>query len=52
MNVGIQPGVRGGSLRSTGSIIWERAAPVTAAIHAGDWLLKLVLIAVIIGLLH
>ena len=36
----------------TGSIIWERVPPVTAAMHAGDWLLKLLLIAVIIGLLH
>ena len=36
----------------TGSIIWERVPPVTAAMHAGDWLLKLVLLAVIIGLLH
>ena len=36
----------------TGSVIWERVPPVTAAIHAGDWLLKLVLIAVALGLLH
>jgi hypothetical protein len=36
----------------SGSIIWERVAPVTAAIHAGDWLVKLVLLAVIVGLLH
>jgi hypothetical protein len=36
----------------TGSILWERVPPVTAAIHAGDWLIKLLLIAVILGLLH
>jgi Protein of unknown function (DUF1761) len=36
----------------TGSVLWEKAAPVTAGIHAGDWLLKLVLVAVIVGLLH
>jgi hypothetical protein len=36
----------------TGSILWERVAPVTAMIHAGDWLLKVVLFAVVIGLLH
>lgn len=36
----------------TGSLIWERTAAFTAAMHAGDWLLKLVLIAVVVGLLH
>lgn len=36
----------------TGSIIWERVPWQTAAIHAGDWLLKLVLIAVVVGLVH
>lgn len=36
----------------TGSVIWERVPRVTAAIHAGDWLIKLVLLAVAIGLLH
>jgi hypothetical protein len=36
----------------TGSIIWERVAAITAAIHAGDWLLKLLLVAVVVGLLH
>jgi len=36
----------------TGSVIWERVRPVTAAMHAGDWLLKLCLIAVIVGLLR
>ncbi|MEV8376879.1 DUF1761 domain-containing protein [Kribbella sp. NPDC056861] len=36
----------------TGSVIWEKVHPATAALHAGDWLLKLVLIAVAVGLLH
>jgi hypothetical protein len=36
----------------TGSVTWERTPPVTAAIHAGDWLVKLLLIATILGLLH
>jgi hypothetical protein len=36
----------------TGSVAWERVAPVTAAMHAGDWLLKLLLIAAIVGALH
>lgn len=36
----------------TGSIIWERVSWQTAAIHAGDWLLKLVLVAFVIGLVH
>jgi Protein of unknown function (DUF1761) len=36
----------------TGSILWERVPPVTAALHAGDWLIKLLLIAVVVGLLH
>ncbi len=36
----------------TGSVIWEKVHPATAAMHAGDWLIKLLLIAVILGLLH
>jgi len=36
----------------TGSIIWERVPPVTATMHAGDWLLKLLLVAAVLGLLH
>jgi hypothetical protein len=36
----------------TGSVIWEKVHPATAALHAGDWLLKLVLIALAVGLLH
>lgn len=33
----------------TGSVIWERVSPVTAALHAGDWLLKIVVISIIVG---
>ena len=36
----------------SGSVLWERVPPVTAAMHAGDWLVKLLLIAAITGLLH
>jgi len=33
----------------TGAIIWENVPLKLAAIHAGDWLAKLILIAVIVG---
>lgn len=36
----------------TGSVIWENVHPATAALHAGDWLIKLLLIAAILALLH
>jgi uncharacterized protein DUF1761 len=36
----------------TGSITWEKVPPVTAALHAGDWLLKLLLIGAVLGALH
>ena len=36
----------------TGSVLWERVAPFTAAMHAGDWLLKLLLIGAVLGALH
>lgn len=34
----------------TGSVMWERVPGKLAAIHAGDWLLKLVIIAVIVSI--
>lgn len=34
----------------SGSVIWERVAPVTAMLHAGDWLLKVVVISSIVGI--
>jgi hypothetical protein len=36
----------------TGSVTWEKVPPVTAALHAGDWLLKLLLIGAVLGALH
>jgi len=36
----------------TGSVAWEKVPPVTAALHAGDWLLKLLLIGAVLGALH
>lgn len=36
----------------TGSVIWEKVPPVLATIHAGDWILKLLIIAVIVTLWH
>jgi hypothetical protein len=32
-----------------GSVIWDDVPPRLAAIHGGDWLLKLLLIAIIVG---
>ena len=32
----------------TGSVIWEKVPPMLAAIHLGDWLLKLFVIAVLV----
>jgi hypothetical protein len=34
----------------TGSMMWEKVPAVTAILHAGDWLLKLIVISVIVGL--
>lgn len=33
----------------TGSMIWENTPPKLAAIHGGDWLIKLLVIAVIVS---
>lgn len=35
-----------------GSIAWDKVPVVTAVLHAGDWLVKLILVAVVLGLLH
>lgn len=32
----------------TGAVVWEKASAKLAAIHAGDWLLKLLVIAVLV----
>ncbi len=37
------------AMQWVGSILWEKVPVKMAAIHAGDWLVKLVLIAVIVG---
>jgi hypothetical protein len=37
------------AMQWVGSILWENVPVKMAAIHAGDWLVKLVLIAVIVG---
>ena len=34
----------------TGSVVWEKVRPMVAAIHSGDWLLKLLIISVIVTL--
>ena len=34
----------------TGSVIWEKVPPMLAAIHSGDWLLKLLIISVVVTL--
>lgn len=33
-----------------GAMVWERVPPKLAAIHAGDWLIKLVVVALIVTL--
>jgi hypothetical protein len=35
-----------------GSVVWDRVPWRLAAIHAGDWLVKLLLLAIIVGLWH
>lgn len=40
------------AMQWVGSILWEKVPVKMAAIHAGDWLMKLVLIAVIVGAWH
>ncbi|MCU1685120.1 MAG: hypothetical protein JWQ81_5859 [Amycolatopsis sp.] len=36
----------------SGSVLWENVPMKLAAIHVGDWLVKLLVIAVVIGLWH
>ncbi|MCW2912714.1 MAG: hypothetical protein JWN52_782 [Actinomycetia bacterium] len=36
----------------TGSVLWDNVPWKLAAIHAGDWLLKLLVITVIVGVWH
>lgn len=34
----------------TGSVLWEKVPVKLAVLHAGDWLLKLLIIAIILGI--
>ncbi len=36
----------------TGAVLWENAPPRLAAIHSGDWLLKVLIIGIVVGLWH
>ena len=36
----------------TGSIIWENVPWKVAAIHAGDWLVKMLVISIIVSMWH
>ncbi|MBO9626380.1 MAG: DUF1761 domain-containing protein [Microbacterium sp.] len=36
----------------TGSVMWDRALVATAVLHGGDWLVKLLLVALITALIH
>jgi hypothetical protein len=35
-----------------GSVIWENVPPKLAALHAGDWLVKLLVVSVIVSIWH
>jgi hypothetical protein len=49
LGVGVLLWIGLSAMQWVGSIVWEKAPVKLAAIHAGDWLVKLVLIAVIVG---
>jgi hypothetical protein len=49
LQVGILLWIGLSAVQWVGSIMWEKVPLKMAAIHAGDWLVKLVLIAVIVG---
>src|SRR5437773_10521881 len=36
----------------TGSVLWERVPWTVAAIHAGDWLVKMLVISIIVSVWH
>lgn len=36
----------------TGSVMWDKAPVATAVLHVGDWLIKLLLVALITALIH
>jgi hypothetical protein len=49
LRVGVLLWIGLAAMQWVGSILWENVPVKMAAIHAGDWLVKLVLIAVIVG---
>lgn len=49
LRVGVLLWIGLSAVQWVGSMLWEKAPVKMAAIHAGDWLLKLVLISVIVG---
>lgn len=49
LGVGVLLWIGLAAMQWVGSILWENVPLKMAAIHAGDWLVKLVLIAVIVG---
>jgi hypothetical protein len=49
LGVGVLLWIGLAAMQWVGSILWENVPVKMAAIHAGDWLVKLVLIAVIVG---
>ena len=49
MGIGVLLWIGLSAMQWVGSILWENVPFKMAAIHAGDWLVKLVLIAVIVG---
>jgi Protein of unknown function (DUF1761) len=49
LRVGVLLWIGLSAMQWVGSIMWEKIPVKMAAIHAGDWLVKLVLIAVIVG---
>ncbi len=50
LRVGILLWIGLSAMQWVGSILWENVPLKMAAIHAGDWLVKLVVITVIVGL--
>ena len=52
LGVGVLLWIGLATMQWVGSIMWENIPVKIAAIHAGDWLVKLVLIAVIAGAWH
>src|SRR6266567_4930278 len=49
VRVGVLLWIGFAAMQWVGSILWEKVPFKMAAIHAGDWLVKIVLISVIVG---